>query len=90
MLRVRTRGTRWPSGRGGIEKPRGSGTAPSGGGGRERGISNIEVRVKRAGPSGLGDLEVTEYIARIRSGPFEREDDASVHPATTEARFMPD
>ena len=23
-------------------------------------FSNIEVRVKRAGPSGLGDLEVTE------------------------------
>ena len=53
-------------------------------------FSNIEVRVKRAGPSGLGDLEVTEYIARIRSGPFEREDGAFVHLATTEARFMPD
>ena len=53
-------------------------------------FSNIEVRIKRAGPSGLGDLEVTEYIARIRSGPFEREDGASVHLATTEARFMPD
>ena len=55
-------------------------------------FSNIEVRVKRAGPSGLGDLEVTEYIARIRvrSGPFEREDGASVHLATTEARFMAD
>ena len=53
-------------------------------------FSNIEVRVKRAGPSGLGDLEVTEYISRIRSGRFEREDDASVHLATTEARFMPD
>ena len=53
-------------------------------------FSNIEVRVKRAWPSGLGDLEVTEYIARIRSGPFEREDGASVHLATTEARFMPD
>ena len=26
-------------------------------------FSNIEVRVKRAGPSGLGDMEVTEYIA---------------------------
>ena len=51
--------------------------------------SNIEVRVKRAGPSGLGDLEVTEYI-RVRSGPFEREDGASVHLATTEARFMAD
>ena len=53
-------------------------------------FSNIEVRVKRAGPLGLGDLEVTEYIARIRSGPFEREDGAPVHLATTEARFMPD
>ena len=53
-------------------------------------FSNIEVRVKRAGPSGLGDLEVTEYIARIRSGPFEREDGAFVHLATSEARFMPD
>ena len=55
-------------------------------------FSNIEVRVKRAGPSGLGDLEVTEYIARIRirSGPFEREAGASVHLAMTEARFMPD
>ena len=53
-------------------------------------FSNIEVRVKRAGPSGLGDLEVTEYIARIRSGPFEREDCAPVHLATTEARFMAD
>ena len=31
-------------------------------------FSNIEVRVKHAGPLGLGDLEVTEYIARIRSG----------------------
>ena len=51
--------------------------------------SNIEARVKRAGPSGLGDLEVTEYI-RVRSGPFEREDGASVHLATTEARFMAD
>ena len=53
-------------------------------------FSNIEVRVKRAGPSGLGDLEVTEYIARIRSRPFEREDGAPVHLAMTEARFMPD
>ena len=46
-------------------------------------FSNIKVRVKRAGPSGLGDLEVTEYIAHIRSGTFEREDGASVHLATT-------
>ena len=30
-------------------------------------FSNIEVRVE---PSGLGDVEVTEYIARMRSGPF--------------------
>ena len=53
-------------------------------------FSNIEVRVKRAGPSGLGDPEVTEYIARIRSGPFERENGVSVNLATTEARFLPD
>ena len=66
-----------------------NGAGPSGGGGGERGIFNIEVRAKRAGPSGLGDLEVTEYM-RVRSGPFEREDGASVHLATTEARFMAD
>ena len=53
-------------------------------------FSNVEVRAKRAGPSGLGDMEVTEYIARMRSGSFEREDGASVHLATTEARFMHD
>ena len=53
-------------------------------------FSNIDVRVKRTGPSGLGDLEVMEYIARIRSGPFESEDGAPVHLATTEARFMAD
>ena len=53
-------------------------------------FSNIEVRVKRAGPSGLGDLEVTEYIAHIHSGPIERNDGASVHLATTEGRFMID
>ena len=29
----------------------------------------IEVEDKHAEPSGLGDLEVTEYIARIRRGP---------------------
>ena len=51
-------------------------------------FSNIEIRVKRAGPSGLGYVEVTEYIARIRSGQFEREDGASVHLATTEARCL--
>ena len=45
-------------------------------------FSTIKVRVKCTGPSGLGDLEVTEYIARIHR---EREDGASVHLATTEA-----
>ena len=50
---------------------------------------DLDIRVKRAGPSGLGDLEVMEYI-RVRSGPFEREDGASVHLATTKARFMAD
>ena len=50
----------------------------------------IEVLEKHAGPSGLGDLEVTEYIARIRRGPLERDDGASAHLVTTEARFMPD
>ena len=33
---------------------------------------NIEVRVKRAGPSGLGDLEVTEYIAHTQPAVRER------------------
>ena len=36
-------------------------------------FSNIEVRVKRAGPSGLGDLEVTEYIARAHTQRAVRE-----------------
>ena len=36
-------------------------------------FSNIEVRVKRAGPSGLGDLEVTEYIARAYAAGRSRE-----------------
>ena len=49
-------------------------------------FSNIEVRVKRAGPSGLGDLEVTEYIAYAAGRSRER----TAHQATTEARFMPD
>ena len=43
-------------------------------------FSNIKVRVKRAGPSGLGDLEVTEYIARIRSGPFETRRERRICP----------
>ena len=99
MSRVRTYGAACRSE---IEKPRGFRTAPGRAVWRrtERDLqvveeesvvfSNIEVRVKRAGPSGLGDLEVTEYIACIRSGPFERKDGTSVHLATTEARFMPD
>ena len=35
-------------------------------------FSNIEVRVKRAGPSGLRDLEVTEYIAHTQRAVRER------------------
>ena len=55
-------------------------------------FSNIEVRVKRAGPSGLGDLEVTEYIARIYTQRAVRERGRRICPpwTTTEARFMPD
>ena len=49
-------------------------------------FSTIEVGNKHAGTSGLADLEVMEYIARIWRGPLER--GASVHLATTEARFM--
>ena len=67
-----------------------NGAGPSGGGVGKRGIFNHRGRDKYAGPSGLGDLEVTEYIARIRRGPLELEDGASVHLATTEARFMAD
>ena len=74
----------------GLEENR---AGPSGGGGGERGIFKHRGQGQAAlgllKASGLGDLEVTEYIARIRSGPFEREDGASVHLATTEARFMP-
>ena len=43
-------------------------------------FSNMKVRVKRAGPSGLGDLEVTEYIARIRAGPFETRRERRICP----------
>ena len=55
-------------------------------------FSTVEVGEKHTGPSGLGNLELTEYmyIARIRRGPLEREDSTSVHLPTTEARFMPD
>ena len=85
---------RWP--RGSRTAPRRAkgleenGAGPSGRGGGERGIFKHRGQGQRAERSGPGDLEVTEYIARIRSGPFEREDGASVHLATTEARFMPD
>ena len=80
MSRVRTHGAELAVRAGSRSAlPRGSGTAPGrakgleengvgpsgGGGGGGEVFSNIEVRVKRAGPSGLGDLEVTEYIARI-------------------------
>ena len=55
------------------------GAGPSDGGG-ERGIFKHKVRDKRAGPSGLGDLEVTEYIARIRGGPFETRRERRICP----------
>ena len=66
-----------------------NGAGPSGGGGGERGIFKHRGQDQarwafRAWESG-GD-----GIYRIRSGPFEKEDGASVHLATTEARFMPD
>ena len=51
-------------------------------------FSNIEIRVKRAGPSGLGDLEVMEYIARIRSVPFER--GRRICPPGNDRSKMPD
>ena len=47
----------------GLEENR---AGPSGGGGGEV-FSNIEVRVKRAGPSRLGNLEVTEYAHTQRA-----------------------
>ena len=51
------RGSRTAPGRAkGLEE---NGAGPSGGGEESVVFSNIEVRVKRAGPSGLGDLEVT-------------------------------
>ena len=88
MSRVRTHGAELAE----IEKPRGSRTAP----GRTKGLeengaglqveeeesvifSNIEVRVRRAG---LGDLDVTEYIARIRSGRRGRSRERTAHLST--------
>ena len=68
--------------------PRGSKTAP----GRAKGLEE-----NGAGPSGGGEGERGIFKHRgqgqarwVRSGPFEREDGASVHLATTEARFMAD
>ena len=67
-----------------------NGAGPSGGGGGERGIFKHRGQGQAHWAFRLGDLEVTEYIARIHSRPFEREDGAPVHLATIEARFMPD
>ena len=81
------RGSRTAPGRAkGLEE---KGAGPSGGGGGERGIFKHRGQDQarwafRAWGSG------GEYIARTRSGPFEREDGAPVHLATTEARFVPD
>ena len=87
MSRVRTLGA--GRRRSEIEKPRGPRTELKVWRRMERGLqmeeksvvfSNIKVRVKRAGPSGLGDLEVTEYIARIRGGPFETRRERRICP----------
>ena len=67
-----------------------NGAGPSGGGGGEHGIFKRRGQGQARWAFRAWGFEVTEYIARIRSGPFEREDGASVHLATTEARFMPD
>ena len=83
------RGSRTAPGRAkGLEE---NGAGPSGAGGGERSIfkhrgqgqARWAFRAWRSGSDGI-------YIARIRSGPLEREDGASVHLATTEARFIPD
>ena len=84
------RGSRTAPGRAkGLEE---NGAGPSGGGGGERGIFKHRGQGQARWALGLGDLEVTEYIVRkrARSGPFEREDGAPVHLATTKARFMAD
>ena len=83
------RGSRTASGRAkGLEE---NGAGPSGGGGGERGIFKHRGQGQaRWAFRAWGSVEVTEYIARIRSQPFKREDGAPVHLATTEARFMPD
>ena len=73
MSRVRTLGAALAGRRRSeIEKPRGPRTAPDrakgleeDGAGEEESVvfSNIKVRVKRAGPSGLGDLDRTAYLS---------------------------
>ena len=75
-----------------IEKPRRPRTAPDRAKGLEEDgaglqmeeesvvFSNIKVGVKRAGPSGLGDQEVTEYIARICGGPFQTRRERRICP----------
>ena len=105
MSRVRTQGAELAVGeRSRSALPRGSRTAPGrakgleengagpsgGGGGGERGIFKHRGQGQalwafRAWGSGGDGI----YRAQ-RSGPFEREDGAPVHLATTEARFMPD
>ena len=63
---------------------------PSGVRGGERDIFKHRGQGQSRWAFRAGDLEVTEYIAHIRSGPFEREGGTSVHLAMTEARFIPD
>ena len=55
------------------------GAGPSDGGG-ERGIFKHKGQGQAHGPSELGDLEVTEYIARIRGGPFETRRERRICP----------
>ena len=87
MSRVSTQGAELAVGRAkGLEENR---AGPSGGGRGERGIFKHRGQGQarwafRAWGSG-GD-----GIYRVHTRPFEREDGAPVHLATTEARFMPD
>ena len=88
MSRVRTQGAELG---GAVGVRRGSRTAP----GRAKGLEE-----NGAGPSGGGgggERGIFKHRGQgqarwafIRSRPFEREDGAPVHLATTEARFMPD
>ena len=45
-------------------------------------FSNIEFRVKRAGPSGLGDMEVTEYNHRTHIHAAGRSRERTAHLST--------